>query len=441
MTVSTENSRDTFTFDGVTTVFPFTFRINEEDKSNIKLYENGVLMSASLYTIAVNPSGVGGTITFSSAPGAVAPDNTVGVAIRQLPYTQGFDIRDGEGFDEEAVENAFDKTTILTQQLKDLISRSLSLPIASSVSPNVDAPDTDQQVMYYDLATQTIKWTTVEALYAASGAGSGDIVCSAPSVVDSNLVSFDGTTGNVVKDSGIQIPSTASKKFFPVRVNGGATGLEYFDQTPTELEVNVSGVITPTKNIHTIATNGGAGTDDLVTIAATSVPVGHELTLKSDGSGDVVTVKTTDNIDTYDGNDFAIEDGYYLKLYWDGINWKEIGRFSAVTGTQVNSTESTPTAGGTITWAHGLGSAPLHFFSLLRCNAADAGYAVNDYLIPAQNVYDYQVSGGGQIIYATSTNVVFKNVGTYGIFLPHKTSFTHTALSMSKWRVTMVARG
>lgn len=433
MTVSTENSRDTFTFDGVTTVFPFTFRINEEDKANIKLYEDGVLMSASLYTIAVNPNGVGGTITFSSAPGAVSPDNTAGVAIRQLPYTQGFDIRDGEGFDEEAVENAFDKTTILTQQLKDLIARSLSLPLASSVSPNVDAPSTDKQVMYYDLATQTIKWTTVEALYAASGAGSGDIVCSASSVVDSNLVSFDGTTGNIVKDSGITVPATAGKALFPARVNSGATGLEYFDQTPTELEIDASGVITPTKNIHTIATNGGAGADDLVTIAATNFPVGGRLLLKSDDSGNVVTVKGTGNIDTFDGNDFDIETGYSIEFYWDGTNWKELGRLGGSSGVVfIESADKTPTFNSTQSAAHLQGSAPSIMGAYLRCNSSEYGYTVGD-RVPLESVLDPALGGGGVSLNVDATNFEAR-IDANGIYLLDASRVPQN-ITVAKWKL------
>lgn len=446
MTVSTENSRDTFTFDGVTTVFPFTFRINEEDKANIKLYEDGVLMSASLYTIAVNANGVGGTITFSSAPGAVSPDNTTGVAIRQLPYTQGFDIRDGEGFDEEAVENAFDKTTILTQQLKDLIARSLSLPLASSISPNVDAPSTDKQVMYYDLATQTIKWTTAEALYAASGAGNGDIVCSTPSVVDSNLVSFDGTTGNIVKDSGIQIPATASKNFFPVRVNSGATGLEYQDTSPSELTLDNAGAITPVNGFHTIDTYSNASSDDVESIATSGVANGTKVTFMLADGGRTCNFVNSASIELFGGTDFNLDAAdKSITLIRNGSKWTEVGRNTGSGGyTQVNSSEFTPVIATTHSLTHGLGVTPTEFWVNFRCNADDAtpGYVAGDVV----NIPTTPSPGGqsdGNSLYANSTGVYFKSSAQYlgTIEVTKKdASAAGAGLTLAKWRGTIYAR-
>lgn len=442
MTVSTENSRDTFTFDGVTTVFPFTFRINDEDKSNIKLYEDGVLMSASLYTIAVNANGVGGTITFSSAPGAVSPDNTVGVAIRQLPYTQGFDIRDGEGFDEEAVENAFDKNTILTQQLKDLIARSLSLPLASSVSPNVDAPSTDKQVMYYDLATETIKWTTVEALYAASGAGNGDIVCSSPSVVDSNLVSFDGTTGNIVKDSGITVPATAGKALFPVRVNSGASGLEYHDQAASELTI-ASGAIVPTGNWHTVDNESNASADDLTDITATNLPAGALLYLTAENSGRVPTVKhNASKIDLWDDTDVDLAVDNVLILVHQGSNvWRQIGLISngasGGAGSPIGAALAPMTVATLYTQAHGLGYAPKDYYMLATCTTADLGYSVGETIrIPSVAVNWHPTVGPyyyGLVMSADATNLYVKTAATYGPMILNKSTGGVSNMTLGSW--------
>lgn len=240
--------------------------------------------------------------------------------------------------------------------------------------------------------------------------------------------------------TGLTDSDLSSKDYFPVRINSDSSGFEGYDQTPSQLTVDsVNEDIAPTKNIHTIGTYGGAGTDDLTDIDAASVPVGHELTLKSDGSGNVVTVKTTGNIDTYDGNDFAIEDGYYIKLYWDGTNWKEIGRFSAATGTQVNSTEVTHTAGGTTTWAHGLGATPIWFGVKARCNSADKNYAVNECIWLSDWAYDG--SGAGQTIYAEATNVKLKSASS-GLVILDKSSAQYggTPPVLSKWRFTFVAR-
>ena len=434
MTVSTENSRDTFTFDGVTTVFPFTFRINEEDKANIKLYEDGVLMSASLYTIAVNANGVGGTITFSSAPGAVSPDNTTGVAIRQLPYTQGFDIRDGEGFDEEAVENAFDKATILTQQLKDLIARSLSLPIASSISPNVDAPSTDKQVMYYDLATQTIKWTTAEALYAASGAGNGDIV-GPGAVTDSAIVQFDGITGNLVKE-GPALPTFAAGNANQKMISDGS-GFAFKDEAITELTI-ASGSVTPTARTHNIDTEGDASADDLATIVATNIEDGGILIFRPVSAARVTTVKHgTGNILLAGDADMDLDDPeQVLVLVRNGSNFEEVIRSAAGAGLVfAESADKTPTFNSTQSAAHLQGSAPSIMGAYLRCTSSEYGYAVND-RVPLASISDV----GTPYSYNMSLNVDATNfearIDNNGIYVLDS-SRVQQFITVAKWKLVM----
>lgn len=431
MTVNTTNRKTSFTGNGTTGPYTYDFKIQQA--SDLEVYLAGV-KQLSGWTATPNANLVGGSINFSST----VTSGVAGLIARALDQIQETSIPAEANMPETTLESMHDKSMMVAQELQEQVDRSFKLPITTSVDAEFGDPSTDGQVLAYNETDDQLEWTSVAALYSSGGVGTGNVTGPSSST-DSNLAAFDGTTGRLLKDSGITVPATTGKALFPVRVNSGATGLEYFDQTPSQLTVdNADEDITPTKNIHTIGTYGGAGTDDLTDIDATNVPVGHELTLKSDGSGNVVTVKTTGNIDTYDGNDFAIEDGYYLKLYWDGTNWKEIGRLSSSTGEQANDSEFTPTFGLLRTWAHGLSVAPNLVWARFRCKSAELGYSVNDYVYHyLQYSYTY---GWATELYANATNAYFDSDATYGIGLPTKSTAIPTAITASKWRCQLFAR-
>lgn len=489
MTVETTHSKNTYTGNGSQTVYAFTFRVWLTTEV-IVLVDNAVQSP----TIAIDSSGVGGTVTFSSAP-ALGAEIIIKRAVEQKqPST--FPLR--AKLDTTELEELLDRMVGMTQDnTRDLLANTFNWRGTWSATETYQTGDAVYWAgTTYRSLSEQINHEPPNATYWAIVASKGDsgglvwqgawdsgtsyavgdgvtndgssYICIASSTnneppnatywevlaeagvdgemsgpasaTDSAIALFNGTSGNIVKDSGILLPSAASKNFFPVRVNSGATGFEYQDLTPTALEVSdPAGAVIPTKPIHTIATNGGAGTDDLVTITATFVPVGFELTLKSDGSGNVVTAKdSTGNIKTYDGNDFAIEDGYYLKLYWDGSYWRESGRLSASTGEQANDAEFTPTFGLLRTWAHGLGVAPNLLWARFRCNSAELGYSVNDYVYHyLQYSYTY---GYATELYANATNAYFDSDATYGIGLPTKSTAIPTAIVASKWRCQLFAR-
>lgn len=487
MTVETTHSKNTYTGNGSQTVYAFTFRVWLTTEV-IVLVDNAVQSP----TIAIDSSGVGGTVTFSSAP-ALGAEIIIKRAVEQKqPST--FPLR--AKLDTTELEELLDRMVGMTQDnTRDLLANTFNWRGTWSATETYQTGDAVYWAgTTYRSLSEQINHEPPNATYWAIVASKGDsgglvwqgawdsgtsyavgdgvtndgssYICIASSTnneppnatywevlaeagvdgamsgpgssVANRITTFSDASGNIVKDSGLVLPTSfASSAYRRWRMNSSSNGFELLDASPSTLTIS-SGSITPSKPMHIIAPEGAAP-DDLATIVTTGVEDGHQLTLLSDGGGNAVTVKNSGNINTYDGNDFIIEDGYYIKLVRNGADWFEIGRFSAATGDQTNSSEYTPSAGGTITWAHGQAAVPKTFFALLRCATADNGYSVNDYAVPVHNIYD-SGTGAAHVIYATSVNVVFKNSATFGIFLPNRSTFTHTLLTMARWRVTMVAR-
>ncbi|WP_279205122.1 hypothetical protein [Obesumbacterium proteus] len=128
MTVSTEVDHNDYIGNGVTTVFPYQFRIfKAADLTVVTVDLNETqreLILGTDYTVTGAGSYQGGNVTLSSA---LANGWKISIA-RELPVTQETDLRNQGKFFAEVHENAFDKLTMLIQQTFSRFSLALRKP-------------------------------------------------------------------------------------------------------------------------------------------------------------------------------------------------------------------------------------------------------------------------------------------------------------------------
>lgn len=119
MTVSVQTSFVEYTGNGVTTVFPYTFRVDDSDYFVVKLIEIATLIEETLdYGVDYTASGIGndngGNITYN--PGTpMAATHKLRIE-RILPLVQLLDIASQSGFNPEVLEQALDNMTMMIQQ-------------------------------------------------------------------------------------------------------------------------------------------------------------------------------------------------------------------------------------------------------------------------------------------------------------------------------------
>lgn len=128
MTVSTEVDHNDYTGNGVTTSFPYTFRIFKKSDLVVQvadLNENITdLVLDTDYTVTGAGGYTGGNVVLSSPL-----TNGYQISIsRELPVTQDTDLRNQGKFFAEVHEDAFDKLTMLIQQVRSMFSLSLRKP-------------------------------------------------------------------------------------------------------------------------------------------------------------------------------------------------------------------------------------------------------------------------------------------------------------------------
>ncbi|ANN86194.1 putative tail fiber protein [Enterobacter phage Tyrion] len=128
MTVSTEVDHNDYTGNGVTTTFPYTFRIFQKSDLVVQvvdLDENiSVLVLDTDYTVTGAGGYTGGNVILATA---LASGYQISIS-RELPVTQETDLRNQGKFFAEVHEDAFDKLTMLIQQVRSMFSLALRKP-------------------------------------------------------------------------------------------------------------------------------------------------------------------------------------------------------------------------------------------------------------------------------------------------------------------------
>lgn len=128
MTVSTEVDHNEYTGNGVTTTFPYTFRIFQKSDLVVQVVdidENiAVLALDTDYAVTGAGGYSGGNVILSKA---LANGYQISIS-RELPVTQESDLRNQGKFFAEVHEDAFDKLTMLIQQVRSWFSLALRKP-------------------------------------------------------------------------------------------------------------------------------------------------------------------------------------------------------------------------------------------------------------------------------------------------------------------------
>jgi hypothetical protein len=145
MTISSQTRKaGPFLGNDSTVTFPFTFKVFAADEVYVVRADSAgaetVLTLNSDYTVSLNAnqnSNPGGSITLSAA---LATGYTL-VLTSEIEYLQPTDLTNQGGFYPKVINDALDRLTILSQQLKEEVDRSAKLPITSAADADALVAD------------------------------------------------------------------------------------------------------------------------------------------------------------------------------------------------------------------------------------------------------------------------------------------------------------
>lgn len=136
MTVENTNVKNSYSGNGVTTVFPYTFRLNDTDAQNVVVIitdDTGASEETEDFTINTTAQ----TVTFPATPGADPLAEGYRITIyRSLPYTQTLNLINQGPFFAEEIEAAFDRQEMQIQQIAEAANRSVKVGVDSSIQPD-----------------------------------------------------------------------------------------------------------------------------------------------------------------------------------------------------------------------------------------------------------------------------------------------------------------
>lgn len=163
MTVSSTTTKVSYTGNGSTSAFAYTFKIFAE--SDIKVWVNGIQQTLTThYTVSGTGASSGGNITFES--GSIPANLHPIVFVRNIARTQVTDYVENDTFPAETHEAALDKLTLIAQEMDNKMSADLfrfaeTVTDAGTIEISLNAATRSSKILSFDstgglVATQEI---------------------------------------------------------------------------------------------------------------------------------------------------------------------------------------------------------------------------------------------------------------------------------------------
>jgi hypothetical protein len=211
MTVSSTNTKNSYSGDDSTVVFAYTFKIFDDDDIQVILRNDTtgaetVQTKTTHYSVSGVGNTSGGNITFVTAP---ATGQTV-VLLRAIPLTQATDYTPNDPFPAATHEDALDRLTFIVQDQQEELDRAIKISKTNTItSPEftVGATTRANKIFAFDSSgdlsvTQEIgTYQGTDATTTTSAYSERDIVKSTTAAQLNNVYiciqdSPSGTTGS-----------------------------------------------------------------------------------------------------------------------------------------------------------------------------------------------------------------------------------------------------
>ena len=155
MTVSSSTNRVSYAGNGSTTVFPYTYKIFDQDDLTVILRAaNGTETTKTItsdYTVSGVGNAGGGNVTMLTAP---ASGETL-VILREQDLIQELDIVPNDPFPADSLEGALDKLTFMVQQHEETLGRTIKASRTNTITGaefTILAADRANKVFAFDSA-------------------------------------------------------------------------------------------------------------------------------------------------------------------------------------------------------------------------------------------------------------------------------------------------
>ncbi len=155
MTISTTTIKNSYSGNGSTTSFNYTFKIADDDEIQVIIRSSTgtetVKTKTTHYTVAGVGNANGGSITFTTGNTPTATETVV--LRRSTPQTQGLDLIENDPMPADNIETAYDKLTAISQELQEQVDRSIKISRTNTMTSTeftTSATDRATKVLSFD---------------------------------------------------------------------------------------------------------------------------------------------------------------------------------------------------------------------------------------------------------------------------------------------------
>lgn len=278
---STTRKAGPFSGNGTTQSFPFTFKVFQASDLYVVLTDtNGtetVQTLTSQYSVSLNSnqdSNPGGSVSMVTAP----PSGYLLTLGSQVQQTQGLVLTNTGGFYPTALNDEFDKITILIQQLQEQVTRSIKTNFSSSIDPNTLLSYIT--VLYNDIANLNALASDLTNINAV-----------ATNISSVNNVSANMTAVNAAVASASAAATSATNA--ASSATASASSATAAASSATSAAGSASTATTQATNAATSATNAAASATSASTSATTATNQANTATTQATNAANSATSAST----------------------------------------------------------------------------------------------------------------------------------------------------
>lgn len=224
MTLQSPASEVTHQGNGVTTVFPYSFRIDATDEVIVFLTDRSLTpeVITTIPSMAYSISGIGndagGNVTYN--PGTPLAAQRYLTIQRNAPFTQEVDITNQGAFLPEVLEGALDRIVMQTQQLNDKLNRAVLVPVGSSI-------DADEYLDIVQDAAAAAQDSASDAANSESNAATSATNASNSASASATSASNASTSATNAANSASAAATSASNAAISAGAADAAAGFQY----------------------------------------------------------------------------------------------------------------------------------------------------------------------------------------------------------------------
>ncbi len=347
MTISSTTVKNSYSGNGSTTAFAYTFKIFANTDLQVIIRSSTgtetVKTITTHYTVAGAGNANGGSITFTSGN---IPTSTETVVLRRaVPQTQAIDYIANDPFTAESHEEGLDRATMTTQQIQEELDRSIKLSRTNTMTSTeftVGATDRANKILAFDSSgeisvTQELgTYQGTDATVTTEDYNVRDIIKSTTTAQLNNvyICVADSVVGDLLTDT----------DHFELLVDAvsAATSATNAAASATTATTKASEASTSATNAATSATNASTSETNAANSATAAATSAAEAAASADNFDDTyLGAKSSDPSVDNDGDDLVTGALFFdttanATKVWTGSAWQTV-TVSASNQTNINT--------------------------------------------------------------------------------------------------------